>query len=133
MPASRKKFIEGTALLGMISLLPEVAIAATGERAVVLTLWAATKDPDAFDRYYITTHVPLVKQLPGLTSYEISKGPITQEGSQPSPYHMISIIGFDSMTALTSAIESPAGKAMVDDLKNFAAATSAIFFSAIPA
>ncbi|MGA8575724.1 MAG: EthD family reductase [Candidatus Cybelea sp.] len=117
----------------MTSVLPEAAIAATAERAVMLTLWAKTKDPDAFDTYYVTTHAPLVKQLPGLTSYEISKGPITQELSQQSPYHMISIIGFDSMAALTSAIESPAGKAMVDDLKNFAAATSAIFFSAIPA
>lgn len=132
MSASRKKFIEGTALVGMISLLPEVAIAATGEGAVMLTLWSTTKDPDAFDRYYVTTHAALVKQLPGLTSYEISKGPITQELSQPSPYHMISIIGFDSMAALTSAIESPAGKAMVNDLKNFAGGTSAIFFSTIP-
>lgn len=117
----------------MTSMLSGTADASNGERAVILTLWATTKDPDAFDKYYITTHDPLVKQLPGITSYEISKGDITQESSRPSPWHMISIIAFDSMPALTSAIESPAGKAMVDDLKNFAGETAALFFSTSPA
>jgi uncharacterized protein (TIGR02118 family) len=132
MPSSRKTFLAGTALLGMTSQLSTAAGAATGEKAVMLTLWVKTKDPDAFDKYYIATHAPLVKQLPGITSYEISKGAVTQEASQPSPYHMISIVGFDSMAALTAAIESPAGKAMVDDLKNFAAGTSVLFFSMSP-
>lgn len=119
-------------MVGIVGLLSKSAVAANGARAVMLTLWAATKDPDAFDKYYVATHEPLVRQLPGITSYEVSKGPITEEMSQPSPYHMISMIGFDSMSALTSAIESPAGKAMVADLKNFAAGTSAIFFSIGP-
>jgi hypothetical protein len=44
---------------------------------------------------------------------------------------MISVVGFDSMAALTSAIESPAGKAVLDDMKNFAAGTAALFFSTI--
>ncbi|MGB6601171.1 MAG: EthD family reductase [Candidatus Cybelea sp.] len=133
MANSRKEFLAGTAVLGMTSMLSGTADASNGERAVILTLWATTKDPDAFDKYYIATHDPLVKQLPGITSYEISKGDITQESSRPSPWHMISIIAFDSMPALTSAIESPAGKAMVDDLKNFAGETAALFFSTSPA
>ncbi len=133
MSSSRKTFLAGTALLGMTSALFGAAAAATGEQAIMLTLWVTTKDPGAFDKYYTATHAPLVKQLPGITSFEISKGPITQESSQPSPYHMISVIGFDSMNALTAAIESPAGKAMVDDLKNFAAGTSVLMFSTIPA
>ena len=133
MATSRKEFLAGTAVLGMASMLSGTADASNGERAVMLTLWATTKDPDAFDKYYIATHAPLVKQLPGITSYEISKGGITQESSQPSPWHMISIIAFDSLSNLTSAIESPAGKAMVDDLKNFAAGTATLFFSTIRA
>ena len=133
MATSRKAFLAGTSVLGMTSMLSGIADAANGERAVIVTLWATTKDPDAFDKYYIATHDPLVKQLPGITSYEISKGRITQESSQSSPWHMVSIVGFDSMSTLTSAIESPAGKAMVDDLKNFAAGTAVLFFSMIPA
>ena len=133
MSTSRKTFLAGTALLGMTGALSGIAVAATGERAIMVTLWVKTKDPDAFDKYYTATHAPLVKQLPGVTSYEISKGPVTQESSQPSPYQMISVIGFDSMNALTAAIESPAGKAMVDDIKNFAGETSVLVFSTIPA
>jgi hypothetical protein len=94
MSTSRRTFLAGTTLLGMTSALSGVAVAATGEQAIMLTLWVTTK---------------------------------------PSPYHMISVIGFDSMNALTAAIESPAGKAMVDDLKNFAARTSVLIFSTIPA
>ncbi len=131
MASTRKEFLAGTAVLGMTSMLSGTADASNGERAVILTLWATTKDPDAFDKYYITTHDPLVKQLPGIVSYEISKGKITQESSQSSPWHMISVVGFDSMAALTSAIESPAGKAVLDDMKKFAAGTAALFFSTI--
>ncbi len=119
MSASRKAFLAATALVGTTSELSAIAVAATGERAIMVTLWVKSKDPEAFDKYYTTTHAPLVKQLAGVTSYEISKGPVIQESSQPSPYQMISVIGFDSMNALTAAIESPAGKAMVNDLKIF--------------
>ncbi len=133
MSTSRKAFLAGTTLIGITSALSAMAVASSGERAVMVTLWVKTKDPDAFDKYYTTTHAPLVKQLAGVTSYEISKGPVIQESSQPSPYQMISVIGFDSMNALTAAIESPAGKAMVNDLKNFAGETSVLIFSTIPA
>lgn len=63
MPSSRKVFLGGAAVLGMTGLLSEAAAAAMGERAVMLTLWAKTKDPAGFDKYYTTTHDPLVKHL----------------------------------------------------------------------
>ena len=129
MFSTRKGFLAGTAVLGMTSLLSGTATAASGERAVILTLWEKTKDSNAFDKYYIATHAPLVRQLPGITSFEISKGPITQQLSQSSPWHMISIVGFDSMAALQSAYTSPAGKAVVEDFKKFAAGTAALVFS----
>jgi hypothetical protein len=34
-----------------MSMLSGTADASNGERAVMLTLWATTKDPDAFDKY----------------------------------------------------------------------------------
>ena len=45
MSPSRKSFVAGTAMLGMISALSGAAIADTGERAVMLTLWVAPKNP----------------------------------------------------------------------------------------
>jgi uncharacterized protein (TIGR02118 family) len=133
MPCSRTAFLGGAALLGVTGLLPEAAVAAVGDKAIALTLWAKPKDPDAFEKYYVSTHEPLVKQLPGITSYERSTGPVTTESSKPSPFQMITVIGFDTMDALKEAIESSAGAAMLNDLKNFAADTSILFFSATSA
>ncbi len=131
MSTSRKTFLAGVALgtIGTVSFLPEAAAAAGVGSATILTLFLEPKDAAAFDKYYSTTHEPLIKQLPGIVSYSASEGAVTQASGQPSPYHLLSMIGFGSMSALTSAIESPAGVAMVADLKNFAPASSILIFS----
>jgi uncharacterized protein (TIGR02118 family) len=129
MASSRKAFLGGAALLGMTGLFSEDAVAAAGAQAVMLTLWAKGKDAGAFDNYYVSTHLPMVKKLPGLISYWRSMGPVTTESSQPSPFQMVSVVGFESMTALTAALESSTGGAIVEGLKNFASGTSVLFFS----
>jgi uncharacterized protein (TIGR02118 family) len=131
MSSSRKTFLAGIALgtIGIAGSLSEVAAAAGGESATLLTLFLEPKDAAAFDKYYSTTHEPLVKHLPGIVSYVVSQGVITQASGQASPYHLLSMIAFESMSALTSAVESPAGVAMVADLKNFAPASSILIFS----
>ena len=130
MPSSRKSFLAGMALgtIGTVNFLPESA-AAGSESAAILTLFLEPKDAAAFDEYYLTKHAPLVKQLPGVVSYSVSQGAITQLSGQASPYHLLSMIGFASMSALTSAVQSPAGVAVVADLKNFAPASSILIFS----
>ena len=44
--------------------------------ASILVLYKTPKDPAAFDRYYVETHIPIAKRLPGLQKYEISKGEV---------------------------------------------------------
>ena len=59
--------------------------------ASIVVLYNRPADPAAFDEYYTATHVPIAKKIPGLVSYEISKGGVmTPEG--PSPYHMVAIL-----------------------------------------
>ncbi|MGC2129999.1 MAG: EthD family reductase [Candidatus Aquilonibacter sp.] len=127
MSATRKAFLAGIAVT-TVSLLPAAATAAVGERAIMLTLYAKMKDPDAFRKYYLSTHAALIKQLPKIVSYEVSTGPITQELTQPAPFELISFVGFASMDDLHAALASPAGKAAVDDLKHFATGTSLLIF-----
>jgi uncharacterized protein (TIGR02118 family) len=75
-------------------------------------------DPAAFDGYVQSTHVPLVKKIPGLRSLELSRGPVmVQEG--PSPYHSIAILSFDSMADLDAGLGSAEGYAAAGDLTNF--------------
>jgi uncharacterized protein (TIGR02118 family) len=77
-------------------------------------------DAAAFDRYYYDVHVPLAKTVPGLMSYEVTRGPIAGVGGGPSPYHLIATLGFASTAAFDAALGSAQGQAVAADLGNFA-------------
>jgi len=87
--------------------------------AKLIALYKTPKDAAHFDKYYFGTHVPIAKKVSGLRSYEVSKGPVnTPQG--PSPYHLVAILGFDSIDAIGRALGSPEGQAAAADLGNFA-------------
>jgi uncharacterized protein (TIGR02118 family) len=89
--------------------------------AKLIVLYKTPADPAAFDAYYASTHIPLAKQMPGVTRYEISAGPVaTPQGA--SPYHLAAVISFETIDALRAALGSPEGKAAARDLGNFAQA-----------
>ena len=89
--------------------------------AVLLAIYPKPADPDAFDRHYFGTHVPMAKKIPGLRSYEVSQGPVlTPQGE--SRYHLIGRLTFDSVEAIQQAFASPEGQAAAADLGNFAQA-----------
>jgi len=89
--------------------------------AQLIALYKKPSDTKAFDNYYASTHVPLAKTLPGLKSYQISTGPVgVAQGD--SPWHLVAMLGFDSVDAIKSALGSPEGQATAADLGNFAQA-----------
>ena len=89
--------------------------------AKLVAIYKKPADMAAFDAHYFSTHVPLAKKIAGLRRYEVSVGPVaTPQGD--SPFHLVAILGFDSMNALQQALASPAGKAAAADLANFAQA-----------
>lgn len=88
--------------------------------ARLLVIYRTPKDPAAFDRYYAATHVPLAKKLPGLRSYEISRGAVTAPGGGASGVHLVASLGFDSVEVIGAALGAPEGKAAAGDLANFA-------------
>jgi uncharacterized protein (TIGR02118 family) len=89
--------------------------------AKLIVLYKTPADPAAFDAHYASTHIPLAKQMPGVTRYEISTGPVaTPQGA--SPYHLAAVISFDNIEALRAGLGSPEGKAAARDLGNFAQA-----------
>jgi uncharacterized protein (TIGR02118 family) len=87
--------------------------------AKVYALYKTPIDPAAFERYYFDRHVPLAKTIPGLRSYEVTRGPIAAMGG-PAPYHLIATLSFDSRAAIDLALVSPQGQATAGDLGNFA-------------
>ena len=89
--------------------------------AKLIAMYKTPPDAEAFDRYYLGTHIPIARRLPGLRSYEMSRGPIvTPEGR--APYHLIATLGFDSIEAIQTALASPEGAATAADVGRFATA-----------
>ncbi|CAB3808120.1 EthD family reductase [Paraburkholderia caffeinilytica] len=87
----------------------------------LIALYKTPSNPDAFDAYYFSNHVPLAKTISGLRRYEVSAGPVTTPQGD-APYHLAAILSFDSMDALQQALKSPEGRATAGDLANFAQA-----------
>jgi uncharacterized protein (TIGR02118 family) len=87
--------------------------------AKIYALYRKPADAVAFERYYFDKHVPLAKTIPGLLSYEVTRGPIAAMGG-PSAYHLIATLAFDSRAAVDAALASPQGQATAGDLANFA-------------
>lgn len=84
-------------------------------------LYHAPADRAAFDEYYATTHVPLVKRVPGLRALEVSRGPVMSLQGE-SPYHKVAHLHFDTLAELKAAVVTPEGQEAAADLANFAMA-----------
>lgn len=89
--------------------------------AKLYAIYQQPADPAAFDRYYRDTHVPLAKTIPGLRSYEVTRGDVMGTGGKHAVY-LVATLGFDSMAAIAAAMASPQGRATAADLANFASA-----------
>jgi len=84
-------------------------------------MYKRPQDPEAFERYYFGTHVPIFAKAPGIQSVVFSKTPIMPIVGQSDVY-LIAEVTFASMSALQTALASEAGQAAVADLPNFASA-----------
>ena len=65
--------------------------------------------------------MPLAKTLPGLRSYTVSSGTV-DSGTGTLNYHLVAVLGFDSLEAIQQAMDTPQGQATAADLRNFAQA-----------
>jgi uncharacterized protein (TIGR02118 family) len=86
----------------------------------VLVLYKTPKSAEAFDKHYMSIHAPLARKIPGLTSYDISRGGVGTPAGPSADLHLIATLSFDTMEALKAGMGSPEGKAAAGDLPNFA-------------
>jgi uncharacterized protein (TIGR02118 family) len=89
--------------------------------AKLFAIYQQPADPAAFDRHYFDTHVPLAKKIPGLRSYEVTRGDVMGMGGKHAVY-LVAVLAFDSMAAIAAGMGSPEGQATAADLANFAQA-----------
>jgi uncharacterized protein (TIGR02118 family) len=87
--------------------------------AKLVVLYKTPTDKAAFDKYYNEIHIPIAKKIPGLQSYEVSKGIVASPAGE-SGIHLVALLGFESFGAIQSAFVSPEGQAAGADVPNFA-------------
>ena len=98
------------------------AAAPAGPAAIVTVLYNQPKDPAAFEKYYASTHVPLVVANQGEIGFkraDLTKFESTLDGKKPTFYRQAELY-FDSMDDLQKGVATPGFKKVADDLKNFA-------------
>jgi uncharacterized protein (TIGR02118 family) len=96
--------------------------AAAGPMAIVTVLYNHPKDPAAFERYYKTSHIPLVvanqKEI-GFVRADLTKFISTADGKKPTFYRQAELY-FNSMDDLKKGMATAGFKKVADDLPKFA-------------
>jgi uncharacterized protein (TIGR02118 family) len=82
--------------------------------ARMVVIYQTPDDPEAFDRHYYTTHIPLAKTLPGIRSYEVSVRPIMSLAGGPQPY-LVGTLTFDSLDDIKAAFATDIGRECAAD------------------
>lgn len=98
--------------------------------AKLFAIYKQPSDPKTFDQYYFNKHVPLAKTIPGLLSYEVSRGDVLAMQGKHSTY-LMAILELESVASIGAAMASPQGQATASDLANFATAGVDIMFSEV--
>jgi uncharacterized protein (TIGR02118 family) len=113
------------------ALLTKAAAATelSGKGMVKITaLYGTPKDPEAFEKYYAETHMPMVYHAEGPVRIELGKPMPGPDGKAP-PFYRITEIWFQSADALHTALGSPEWKKISADVPNFASGGATVLVS----
>ena len=83
----------------------------------------APADPAAFDQAYESRHVPLVRDLPGLKSFTLTR-PRALGGEAP---HLVAELYFEDAEALDTALRSPQMAEAAKDAATYDVASTVMF------
>ncbi len=84
----------------------------------LVALYKRPADPDAFDRAYFGTHIPLVSKIPGLVRCDVNR--VTGAPRGEPDYYLISELVFPDKETLDRAMASPENAEAGKNLMGFA-------------
>lgn len=93
-------------------------------------LYGQPSDPEAFERYYTNTHIPLAGKIPYVQRAELSQVVATADGAEP-PFYRMAELWFDARATLDDALSSPDGRAAIDDIPQFASGGAILLISEV--
>ncbi|MGX9882430.1 EthD family reductase [Streptomyces sp. NPDC002276] len=84
----------------------------------LVVLYSQPADPDHFRDYYVTNHIPLVMNWPGLLACRYSFDVAAINGE--APYFAVFEADFADAAAMDAARSSPQGQRVTADFANYA-------------
>ena len=106
------------------------AEAATVHRVKITVLYAQPKSPEAFEKYYAETHLPIAGKMKGVSRIELSK--VAQAPGEPAPaFYRIAELYFRSKAQMDKVMATQAAKDTVADLPKFATGGFTVLVSEI--
>jgi uncharacterized protein (TIGR02118 family) len=84
----------------------------------LVVLYSKPADPDHFRDYYVTSHLPLVTNWPGLLAWRFSFDVAATKGE--APYFAVFEGDFADAAAMAAARASPQGQRVAADVANYA-------------
>jgi uncharacterized protein (TIGR02118 family) len=96
----------------------------------LVVLYTQPSDPDAFDRHYLGTHVPLVNAIPGLQRNETARFSAALDGGEQT-YYRLAELYFADQAAMQAGFASPEGAATAADYQEIAPPGSRMFVSTL--
>ena len=96
----------------------------------LVVLYTHPDDPDAFERHYFDTHMPLVSKIPGLQRAETARFVAALDGGEQT-YFREAELYFADQGALEAAFGPDEGKAAAADYQQIAPPGSRMFAEAL--
>lgn len=93
-----------------------------------VTIYRRVDDPDALERFFSETHLPLAEQLPGLIKSEV--GRVTGKPGGESRFHLMYELYFETEASFIQAIASEPGIQLMGALQRWAEAKLVTWFYA---
>ena len=91
----------------------------------LIALYKQPADPEAFDKAYYETHLPLIQKLPGLQHAHITRFTRSLGGDG---YYLMAEMAFADEAALKAAMKSPEMGAAGQNLDSFAKGSYSLMF-----
>ena len=94
-------------------------------KLVILLKKKPTLSDEDFAKYWIETHVPLAKKLPGIRRYVVNF--VRRPPNREPDYHGVVELWFDDIGAMKNAFASPEGKATSNDTEVFTDSVTVLY------
>jgi uncharacterized protein (TIGR02118 family) len=96
----------------------------------LVVLYTHPDDPDAFDRHYFGTHIPLVNSIPGLQRAETGRFVAAGDAGEQT-YYRVAELYFTDQAALDAAYGTDQGQATAANYQEIAPPGSRMFIEAL--